>query len=347
MNSLQIHKLSPDSPLRVPESLSFPATFTALDSWTQLVKEIYGYEIHRFEARRNNEVTGILALTRVRHPIFRNYLATSPFGSFGGFAFSSAEARDGLLNEAQKLADELKVEYAVVRFIEDNNTPPLSWIQNPIYSTYLIDLPSNPEDLMKEFGHQHRKHTRQSLRKGFKVQFGRLELLDEIYEALARSMHELGSPYHAKKYLQQMASMLGDNLEFVVIKDADNSLVGSAVLAYHGDTATNLHANILHKYRSEYAGECLYWNILEHYIQKGIKICDMGRSLNGSGNEAFKFKWKPRKVPLAYWYYLPKGGHIPELNQKSPKFQFAIWLWKRLPALAVRMLGPHLIRGIV
>lgn len=347
MTNFEIRKLPPETPLRVPESLSFPATFTALDSWTGLVRNIYGYETDRLEVVQNNEVTGILALTHVRHPIFGNYLATSPFGSFGGFAFSSTEARDGLLNEAQKLADELKVEYAVVRFIDDNNTPPSLWIQNPIYSTYLIDLPSEPEDLMKEFGHQHRKHTRQSLRKGFKVQFGHLELLDETYEALARSMHELGSPYHAKKYLQQMASMLGDNLEFVVIKDADNSLVGSAVLAYHGDTATNLHANILHKYRAEYAGECLYWNILEHYILKGIKTCDMGRSLNDSGNENFKFKWKPRKIPLAYWYYLPKGGHIPELNQKSPKFQFAIWMWKRLPALAVRMLGPHLIRGIV
>ena len=148
MNNLQIRKLPPDSPLRAPESLSFPATFTALDSWTGLVQEIYGYETYRFEAVQSNEVTGILALTRVQHPLFGNYLATSPFGSFGGFAFASSEARDGLLNEAQKLADDLKVEYAVVRFIEDRNAPPSSWMQNPIYSTYLIDLPSNPEDLM-------------------------------------------------------------------------------------------------------------------------------------------------------------------------------------------------------
>ena len=78
-----------------------------------------------------------------------------------------------------------------------------------------------------------------------------------------------------------------------------------------------------------------------------MKACDMGRSLNGSGNETFKFKWKPRKVPLAYWYYLPKGGDIPELNQKSPKFQFAIWVWKRSPAFVVRAVGPHLINGLV
>ncbi|MCC7191102.1 MAG: GNAT family N-acetyltransferase [Anaerolineales bacterium] len=347
MSRLHVRRLSPDQPLTIPAALRPAVTFTALDSWTGLVRDIYGYETHRFEALDSNEVTGILALTHIRHPIFGNYLATSPFGSFGGFAFASVEARESLLREAQKLADELKVEYVVVRFVEDGNIPPSAWTQNPIYSTYLIDLPPNPEELLNTFGHQHRKHTRQSLRKGFKVRFGHLELLDETYEALARNMHELGSPYHSKSYLRKMVSLLGDNLEFVVIKDAEDNLVGSAVLIYHGDTATNLHANILHHYRSEYAGECLYWNILEHYCQKGIKVCDMGRSLNGSGNETFKMKWKPRKVPLAYWYYLPKGGPIPELNQKSPKFQLAIWLWKRLPAFAVRALGPQLIRGIV
>jgi len=346
MSNIQVRKLSSEQALTLPDALS-AAAFTALDSWSQLVQQTYGYDVYRFEAFDEKETAGILALTHVHHPVFGNYLATSPFGSFGGFAFSSVEGRDALLKEAQRLAEDLGVEYVVVRFMEEGNNPPANWIQNPIYSTYLIDLPSNPEDLMQGFGHQHRKHTRQSFRKGFKVRFGRLELLNETYEALARSMHELGSPYHSKNYLKTMASLLGENLEFVVIRDAKDSLVGSAVLVYHGATATNLHANILHKYRSDYAGEFLYWNILDHYCQKGMMVCDMGRSLNGSGNEAFKFKWKPRKVPLAYWYYLPKSGPIPELNQKSPKFQFAIWMWKRLPVFIIRTLGPSLIRGIV
>ena len=347
MSSLHVRKLSPDQTLTLPDALSSAATFTALDEWTQLARKIYGYETHRFEAVQDHEITGILALTHVRHPIFGTYLATSPFGSFGGFAYSSMAARDGLLNETRKLADNLNVDYAVIRFMDDGNVPRAPWLQNPIYSTYLIDLPSNPDDLMKGFGHQHRKHTRQSLRRGFKVRFGHLELLDDTYEGLARSMHELGSPYHSKHYLRTMACMLGDNLEFAVIKDPEDMLVGSAVLAYHGTAATNLHANILHAFRSEYAGECLYWSILDHYCQKGFRVCDMGRSLNGSGNETFKFKWKPRKVPLAYWYYLPNAGKIPELNQKSPKFQLAIWLWKRLPAFVVRGLGPRIINGLV
>ena len=347
MPEVSVRKLERDQPAVWGEALASSATFTALDPWSSLVRQTYGYEIHRFEALQKDKVIGCLVLAHVRHPIFGNYLATSPFGSYGGFAFSSVKARDAMLDEARKLSDELGVEYCVLRFLDDGNAPPSRWIQHPIYSTYLIDLPADAEELWERFGSQHRKHTRQALKKGLRIRFGHLELLDDAYEALAQSMHELGSPYHSKKYLQRMAMLLGEQLEFVVVKDEKGTLAGAAVLIYQDGTATNLHANILHDFRSNYVGEFLYWSMLEHYCQKGLQVCDMGRSLNGSGNEVYKMKWRPRKVPLAYWYYLPKGGHIPELNQKSAKFQFAIQVWKLLPAFVVRALGPHLIRGIV
>jgi FemAB-related protein (PEP-CTERM system-associated) len=347
MPEVRVRKLERDQPAVWDETLASSATFTALDPWSELVRRTYGYEVHRFEAILNDEVMGILVLTQIRYPVFGDYLATSPFGSYGGFVFTCPEARDALLGEAKKLCDALGVEYCVIRFLDDGNEPPSPWIQNPIYSTYLIDLPADAEELWGRFGSQHRKHTRQALKKGFAIRFGHLELLDDAYEVLARSMHELGSPYHSKKYLQRMASLLGNQLEFVVLRDADGTLAGAAVLIYQGGTATNLHANILHDFRSNYAGEFLYWSVLEHYCQKRVKTCDMGRSLNGSGNEVYKMKWRPRKAPLAYWYHLPKGGPIPELNQKSAKFQLAIRVWKLLPSFVVRALGPWLIRGIV
>lgn len=347
MPEVRVRKLEADQPAAWNEALASSAAFTALDPWSRLVRQTYGYEIHRFEAVQDDEATGILVLAHVRHPIFGNYLATSPFGSYGGFAFATDEARNALLDTARKLSDELRVNYCVLRFLDGGDAPSSPWIQHPIYSTYFIDLPRDAEELWGRFGSQHRKHTRQALRKGFQIRFGHLDLLDDAYEVLARSMHELGSPYHSKKYLQRMAELLGGDLEFAVLRDAKGRLAGAAVLVYQGGTASNLHANILREFRAEYAGEFLYWSLLERYCQKGMTVCDMGRSLNGSGNETYKMKWRPRKAPLAYWYYLPRGGRVPELNQKSAKFQLAIRAWKLLPGFVVRALGPHLIRGIV
>jgi len=345
MNSVRI--LGENESVSLPEPLLPSIGFVGLDPWLFFTKKVYGFLVYRIVSQSDTEINGWLALVRVKHPIFGNYLSTAPFGSYGGFAYASNEVRNMLLEKVRDLSDSLGVKYCVLRFLNDGQTPPEPWMQDPIYSTYFIDLPKDADELWSRFGSQHRKHTRQALKKGFQTQFGHLELLDEIYDVLERSMHELGSPYHSKKYLRDMAEALGGQLEFVVLKDAEGVLAGSAVLVYQDGMATNLHANILQQFRTSYAGEVLYWSILEHYCQKGMQVCDMGRSLNGSGNETYKMKWRPRKAPLAYWYYLPKGDPIPELNQRSARFQFIIRIWQLLPSFVVRALGPNLIRGIV
>jgi hypothetical protein len=199
---------------------------------------------------------------------------------------------------------------------------------------------------MPTFSSDHRNHIRKSQKKGFILKFGHLDLIDDAYEALARSMHELGSPYHAKTYLHQLAESMGEMLEFAVLFAPDGKLAGAGVFIVHGKTVTNLHANILRNYRSEYAGEFLYWNVIERYCQKGFQVFDIGRSLIGSGNETFKMKWRPRKEILAYWYALKPGAEIPALNQKNPKFAIAINTWKHLPAFIIRPIGPFLISGL-
>jgi len=346
MGEVHVRKLNPDEPADWPEALVIPATFTALDPWSNLVKQSYGFEIHRFEALQDNKLVGILALTHVRHPIFGNYLTTSPFGSYGGFAYSCFEGRDALLQSANRLAEELRVEYALIRFISDGESSPAPWQQHPIYCTYLVDLPEDSKELWDGFNSQYRNHIRKSFKKGLTVKFGHLELLDDTYEGLARSMHELGSPYHNKMYLRRMAELLGDAIEFAVVRDLNGELVGAGVFIFHGKVVTNLHANILRRFRSDYAGDFLYWSVLVRYGERGFSALDMGRSLIGSGNETFKMKWKPRRQLLAYWYNVQRGTAIPELNQKNPKFRIAIWLWKHLPDFIVRPLGPFLIKGL-
>ena len=66
-----------------------------------------------------------------QHPIFGDYLTTSPFGSYGGFAYSSIASRDALLEKARALANDLGVEYVNVRFEAGEETPPEGWIQHP------------------------------------------------------------------------------------------------------------------------------------------------------------------------------------------------------------------------
>lgn len=341
-----LRSLSPAEPALWPPALAQAATFTALDAWMTLARQAYGFPIYRYQVEEGGEISGLLALAHVRHPIFGNYLTTAPFGSYGGFAFESAAARNALLAEARRLAQTLGVDYVNLRFLAPQETPPQGWQQQPLYRTFLLELSPDTESLLRGFSSDHRNHVRKSLKKGFRLVFGRHELLDDTYEALATSMRELGSPYHAKAYLRTMADLLGESLQFAVLYSAAGKLAGAGVFIRQGKTVTNLHANILRTFRAEYAGEFLYWQTLEHYAAQGCEVFDLGRSLIGSGNETFKMKWKPRNPLLNYWYALTPGASLPALNQKNPKFAAAIWLWKRLPPFIIRPLGPLLIRGL-
>ena len=346
MAEIRVRILNPSEPSQWSGKLVNLAGYAATDSWSKFIHRIYKFPVYRLEAWQGDQVVGLLALFWIRHPIFGSYLTTAPFGSYGGFSFSSVQARDALLTEADHLRRDLEAQYVVIRFDSGQGSPPVPWQQHPIYATYLVDLASDPESLLISYSANHRNHIRKSQKKDILVRFGHLELLDDAYEALARSMHELGSPYHSKTYLATMAESLGGNLEFAVVYDSLGSLVGSGVMIFHGQLVTNLHANILRKYRSSYAGEFLYWSLIERYSCQGLKTFDLGRSLIGSGNEVFKMKWNPRKVLLAYWYCLSAENEIPELNQKNPKLQLAISLWKRLPYPIVRLIGPALLRGL-
>lgn len=344
--SSPVRALREDETIVLPDALACAAGFVGGEPWLRFVRSVYNFPVYRLVFQSGSQVQGWLALVHVNHLVFGNYLTTSPFGSYGGFAYFSHAARDALLENARRLGESLGVHYVNVRFQAGEETPPDDWVQHPVYATYLVDLNRDPLQSMSAYSSDHRNHIRKSLKRGFSISFGHRALLDEAYEGIARSMHELGSPYHSKEYLGTMAEILGDALEFAVVYGPGHDLAGAGVFIRQADLVTNLHANILRHFRPDYAGEFLYWSAIEHYSRQGLKTFDLGRSLIGSGNEIFKMKWRPRRQTLAYWYALMPEHALPELHQKNPKFQLAIATWKRLPAWIVRRLGPSLIQGL-
>jgi FemAB-related protein (PEP-CTERM system-associated) len=329
-----------------PHASDLELGFAGGDTWAEFVRAVYGYKVHRLVASDADGTRGALTLLEFKHPVFGHYLATAPYGSYGGFAFESATARDALLEAAARLTVRLGAEYVNVRALAEGTSPPEGWTNDPIYCTFIVDMPASAEEILKTFSPNHRNHVRKSLKKNFSVRFGRFDLLDDVYKGLSRSMHELGSPYHSKAYLKTMAERLGENLEFAVMYDAQKKICGSGVFIYQGETVSNLHANILKDARSDYAGEFLYWSVIERGIEKNLKAFDLGRSLIGSGNETFKMKWAPRRLPLDYWYWLAPNHSLPSVNQHNPKFRLAVAVWKKLPAFIVNTFGHYLIRGL-
>ena len=263
MSLPQVRILQENESIGLPEELARSSGFVGLDAWMTFVRSVYKFPVYRIMSETTDQPDAWLALAHVQHPIFGNYLTTSPFGSYGGFSYASTDVRDIVLANARELANDIGVEYVNVRFDAGEEFPPAGWVQHPIYSTYHVELASDVERLLGKFGSDHRNHIRKSLKKDFSIRFGHLDLLEDAYEALAQSMHELGSPYHHKHYLRAMAESLGGKLEFAVAYGTRNELAGAGVFISQEEVVTNLHAYILRLFRSVYVVEFFYWSVIE------------------------------------------------------------------------------------
>jgi lipid II:glycine glycyltransferase (peptidoglycan interpeptide bridge formation enzyme) len=100
------------------------------------------------------------------------------------------------------------------------------------------------------------------------------------------------------------------------------------------------------KYRSQLAGYVLYWELIKHACEIGMRHFHLGRSSVESGGEAFKKKWNATATHLHWHYILGRRTELPNLNVTNPRFQLAIRTWRKLPPAIVNAIGPPIARCI-
>ena len=90
----------------------------------------------------------------------------------------------------------------------------------------------------------------------------------------------------------------------------------------------------------------MYWELMVHAADRGVRLYDFGRSRVGTGSYRFKKHWGFEPQPLHFQYHLVKQPDMPDLSPGNPKYQLAIAVWKRLPTALTRVVGPRIVRGI-
>ena len=100
------------------------------------------------------------------------------------------------------------------------------------------------------------------------------------------------------------------------------------------------------RYRRDYVGYVLYWELIKQACERGHTRFHLGRSTKDSGGETFKRKWNAELEQL-YWHYLLRGrASMPSLNPDNPKYRLAIGAWQKLPVAVTQVVGPVIARSI-
>jgi FemAB-related protein (PEP-CTERM system-associated) len=324
------------------------SSFVDFWEWRVVIEKVYGLENFWYVARKNGRIEGFLGLALAQHPLFGRYLITAPFASQGGFYADSEDAYRGLLDKAGELQDRIHARYTVVRQLDPVWSAPSGWHRDHSYATYHLPLTKDLGSFLRENNRGNLRYEIKSCsNRGLKVSFGGLELVEDVWIVINRAMKDLGSPYHAKRYLEILKETMGSRAMVVLCRTADGRSVGGGVVISHEDRTDVLHMNALKEYRSMHVSDFLYWSLIQECHSRNIRLIDMGRSLVGSGNERYKMKWRPIRHLLSYSYRLSPGEKVPQLNQGNPRLKLAIRVWQRMPCFVADALGPRLISGLL
>jgi FemAB-related protein (PEP-CTERM system-associated) len=322
------------------------ATLYHLYGWRHVVERTYGHRTDYLAALDgSSQIVDILPLVQLRSRLFGNMLVSLPFFNYGGICAERDEIGAALLDSAVGLARERRVDFVEIR--HDEVTEP--WQQNlqrkSAKVSMRLDLPASSGDLWKALGSKLRNQVQRPGKEGMTARVGGEELLDGFYDVFTRNMRDLGTPVYPKAFFRNILRQFTDRTRIVSVY-AGETPVASGLLAGFRERLEIPWASARREFNRSSPNMLLYWTALEHACGHGYRVFDFGRSTPHEGTYRFKEQWGARPHPLHWYYWLPNGREMPQVNPKNPRYRLAITLWQRLPLGVTRLIGPGIVKYI-
>ena len=242
-----------------------------------------------------------------------------PFLNYAGPCASSESAARSLIDAAVQRADAMSVKYLELRCAAPVPTD-LAVSTRKVSMT--IPLVADPEVIWNGFKHKHRKNVRRAMKNDLVVTRGGAELLDEFYSVLERSWRDLGTPMYQRGFFDAILAEFPDQVRIYICKHQGRA-VATAFDGIHAGVWEGMWLGALSAARDLGAIYVLYWQMIQDGCKRGDRLFHLGRSTAGSGSEWFKSRWNAEAHQLYWYFHMPDGGAMPELNVENPKYKLA------------------------
>lgn len=312
-------------------------------AWKKVIEESFGHEGLFLSARDGSgTIRGILPLIFMKSRVFGDFLVSMPFLNYGGVLCDNLSCERVLLEEAQKLKIQFGVRSVELRHL---NKKCIGLPTKSHKVSMFLDLASNEEDQWKRFNPKVRNQVRKAEKNGLQVISGRTELLNGFYDVFCRNMRDLGTPVYGREFFRNILDTFPASTRILSVT-LKGKTIASGIMTRFKDTVEVPWASSISDYLDLCPNNLLYWEAIRHAVQDRAKYFDFGRSTPEGGTFRFKKQWGAEPLPLYWQYLLNDGTSMPELNTSNPKFRLAIEVWKRLPVLVTKILGPRIVRSI-
>lgn len=209
-----------------------------------------------------------------------------------------------------------------------------------------LGLPATSEELMAGFRSKLRSQVKKALTVPVEVSFGREELLTQFYRVFAINMRDLGTPVFPQRLFREVLQHFPNEAELCVLRH-EGVPVSGALLIHTASKVTQVpSASSLKSHNHLNVNMNLYWRLLSRTIERGQSTFDFGRSSPESGTHKFKEQWGAQPSAAMWQRVQMSDGPSSAPRKESKKMQRLIEIWKRIPVLVTRWIGPPIVRGI-
>jgi len=212
-------------------------------------------------------------------------------------------------------------------------------------------LPESSDTLLKSFKSKLRSQIKKADKNGLISKEGNsLQLIRDFYTVYSQNMHDLGSPVHSISWFESVVRSYAEAC-FICVVYFEQTPVGAGVVLKNGEKASIPWASTLRKFNKLAPNMKLYWRVLAHCADNGIREFDFGRSTFNEGTYKFKKQWGAQPY-LLNWYCYPQSQTAEHKSDTSDSELKALAksliekTWRSLPLKLTVALGskirPHI-----
>ena len=316
------------------------ASFFHRAAWQQVIREAFAHDTYFYFTEQDGQITGILPLVHIKSILFGNALISNAFCVYGGILATNDEAFSELKTYAQRLANELGVDYLEMRNRVQKHS---DWPYKPLYVTFRKSLDPNVENNLNAIPRKQRAMVRAGIKAGLTSVLD--SSIDRFYQAYSESVRNLGTPVFPKRYFLLLKQIFGDDCEILSIEH-EGRLIASVMNFYFKEEVLPYYGGGTALARDLKGNDFMYWEVMRRAVEKGCKVFDYGRSKVDTGSYRFKKHWGFEPEPLFYEIDLVRASAMPDINPLNPKYQLFIAAWKRLPLPVSQWVGPWLAKDL-
>jgi len=322
------------------------ATPYHLYGWGEAIEKVYGFTILRILVEKENQLVGILPVVNHSIPLISNMLVSMPYCDLGYPLATSREVSVDLAKHVIEIAKKRKIDGIELRNMDEQLVIDTAHKFERMTGKVrmLLDLPESSEVLWAGFKSKLRSQVRKAEKNNLHFEFGHHHI-DAFYSVFCRNMHSLGSPVHAKKFIEEIISQMGEHAWIGVV--FHNALpIGAGIILQSGKNMFIPWASTLREYNNLNPNMLLYWSFLQFAADNGNAQFDFGRSTPDEGTYRFKAQWGAKPHQLIWHKIILKDKESSESHGESKYRNKAEQIWQKMPLSVANFLGPLVRRYI-